>query len=120
MINPQSGGTFTTYEWTNTKTFGSTTLSTGSPTILNPDGDGKNYIYTEVSLENLGSVIGNVTLTIGGTTTIGGSVYGGGEESAVTGDIEVTLEGETKVMGNVYGGGNEGPVTGNTSVILKD
>ena len=115
MIKPQSGGTFTTYEWTNNKTFGTKTLSTGSPTIINPNDDGKNYIYTEVSLENLGSVSGNVTLTIDGTTTVRESVYGGGEESGVGGDTEVTVKGgaigvkgESKYgyrYGNVYGGG---------------
>ncbi len=147
MIKPQSGGTFTTYEWTNTKTFGTKTLSTGSPTILNPNGDGKNYIYTEVSLQNLGAVSGKVTLTINGTTTVGESVYGGGEESGVGGDTEVTVnsgtigaEGRSSYgyrYGNVYGGGkgkidNEGNlvvssiddldaglVKGNTSVTIN-
>ena len=115
MIKPQSGGTFTTYEWTNNKTFGTKTLSTVSPTILNPNGDGINYIYTEVSLENLGSVSGKVTLTINGATTVAESVYGGGEESTVGGDTEVTVnsgtigaEGRSSYgyrYGNVYGGG---------------
>ena len=115
MIKPQSGGTFTTYEWTNNETFGTKTLSTGSPTILNPNDDGINYIYTEVSLENLGSVSGKVTLTINGTTTVGESVYGGGEESGVGGDTEVIVnggfigaEGRSSYgyrYGNVYGGG---------------
>lgn len=110
MIKPQSGGTFTTYEWTNTKTFGSTTLSTGSPTIINPNGDGKNYIYTEVSLDNLGSVTGGVTLTIAGTTTVAGDVYGGGalaSSNTKTGEITTTtvnLKGGT-INGSVYGGG---------------
>ena len=115
MIKPQSGGTFTTYEWTNTTKFGTTTLNTSKPTILNPNGDGKNYIYTEVSLENLGSVSGKVTLTINGSTTVTESVYGGGEESGVGGDTEVTInggaigkEGRSSYgyrYGNVYGGG---------------
>ena len=103
MIKPQSGGTFTTYEWTNQTTFGTTTLSTESPTIKNPNGDGKNYIYTEVSLKNLGTVSGDVTLTIDGNTTItngkvmevGNSVYGGGEESAVGGNTVVNINGGT-------------------------
>ncbi len=124
MIKPQSGGTFTTYEWTNNKTFGTKTLSTGSPTILNPNDDGINYIYTEVSLENLGTVSGNVTLIINGNAvadkngkamTVTESVYGGGEESGVGGDTEVTInggaigaEGRSSYgyrYGNVYGGG---------------
>ena len=147
MIKPQSGGTFTTYEWTNNKKFGTKTLSTGSPTILNPNDDGINYIYTEVSLENLGTVSGNVTLTINGTTTVGESVYGGGEESGVGGDTEVTITGGTigkegrssygYRYGNVYGGGkgkidsegnlvvskvadlDAGLVKGNTSVTIN-
>ena len=143
MIKPQSGGTFTTYEWTNNKTFGTTTLSTGSPTILNPNGDGINYIYTEVSLENLGSVSGNVTLTINGNTVvdehgkvmkIGQSVYGGGEESTVNGNTEVNITGGTigttgkggATWGNVYGGGKgkendvtAGLVKGNTNISIS-
>ena len=143
MIKPQSGGTFTTYEWTNNKTFGTKTLSTGSPTILNPNGDGKNYIYTEVSLENLGSVSGNVTLTINGNTVadkdgkvmkVGESVYGGGEESTVNGNIEVSVTGGTigttgkggATWGNIYGGGKgkekdvtAGLVKGNTNINIS-
>ena len=143
MIKPQSGGTFTTYEWTNKKVFGTTTLSTGSPTILNPNGDEINYIYTEVSLENLGSVSGNVTLTINGNTVadedgkvmkVGESVYGGGEESAVNGNTSVTVTGGTigtaneggAEYGNVYGGGKgkaddvtAGIVKGSTNVSIS-
>ena len=125
MIKPQSGGTFTTYEWTNNKTFGTKTLSTGSPTILNPNNDGINYIYTEVSLKNLGTVSGKVTLTINGTTTVGESVYGGGEESGVGGDTEVTVNSGTIGVpdkggyryGNVYGGG-KGKIDGNGNLAL--
>lgn len=133
MIKPQSGGTFTTYEWTNTTKFGTTTLNTSKPTILNPNGDGKNYIYTEVSLENLGSVSGDVTLTINGKT-VGESVYGGGEESVVNGNTTVTVTGGTigttdkggATWGNVYGGGkgkaddfNAGLVKGNTNINIS-
>ena len=117
MIKPQSGGTFTTYEWTNNKTFETKTLSTGSPTILNPNDDGKNYIYTEVSLQNLGAVSGNVTLTINGTTTVGESVYGGGDESAVSGNVAVYMTDGT-VGENVFGGGNQADVKGNATVTM--
>ena len=142
MIKPQSGGTFTTYEWTNTAKFGTTTLNTSKPTILNPNGDGKNYIYTEVSLENLGSVSGKVTLTINGNTVadkngkvmkVGHSVYGGGEESTVNGNTEVNVTGGTigttgkggATWGNIYGGGKgkendvtAGLVKGNTNINI--
>ena len=115
MIKPQADGTSTTYYWTNEKTFGTTTLSTTSPAIINPNNDGKNYFYTEIPLENLGTVSGNVTLTINDATTVGESVYGGGEESVVGGNTIVTVNsGRIGVenpgrfgyrWGNVYGGG---------------
>ncbi len=75
----------------------------------------KRILYTTESLEGLGAVTGDVTLTIDGTTTIGESVYGGGEESGVGGNTEVTVNsgrigvGNTGTFGyrwgNVYGGG---------------
>ena len=89
--------------------------------------DEKKYIYTTVDLTTLGTVTGNVTLTINGNTeadengkvmTVGKSVYGGGEESAVGGNTNVNIN-AGKVMGNVYGGGNQANVGGNTLINLK-
>ena len=87
-------------------------------------------IYTNVDLSksNLGSVDGNVNLTIKGKSKIGGlpgkgNVYGGGEQSYVTGashKVKVTLQGDTEVEGNVFGGGDKGIVVGSTVVTLKD
>ena len=83
--------------------------------------DGKWYCYTWESLEGLGAVSGNTTLTIKGSSIIDGSVYGGGDESAVTGNTTVTLKGNTRVLGNVFGGGDNGVVEGSTKVeIVKD
>lgn len=94
-------------------------------------------LFTEVNLEksNLGSVAGNVTLTLttsgeNGKTTIGtandattGHVYGGGEESYVTGSgnkVTVNLQGNTEVLGNVFGGGDQGVVEGSTQVNIEE
>ncbi len=97
------------------------------------------YVWTDQILtnENLGSVYGNVTLTLKGNTQVGtmegeegaqilkastGNVYGGGEESAVTGSgnkVTVRLQGNTQVLGNVFGGGNEGLVEGSTEVNIE-
>ena len=97
MIKPQSGGTSTTYYWTHDSG------STGNP--ITTGDDGKKFFYTEVPLDNLGTVSGDVTLTINGTTTtIGESVYGGGEESSVGGSVVVNMNGGT-VTGSLYGGG---------------
>lgn len=84
----------TTYYWTHDTTFGSTTLSTSSPAILNPNGDGKNYLYTEISLDNLGAVTGNATLNIEGNTVIHGNVFGGGDQGVVEGSTEVNIVNE--------------------------
>ncbi len=79
-----------------------------------------NYVHTTVDLEHLGTVNGNVTLTIGGNSHVGGSVYGGGEQSKVaSGNIEVVITGNTEVAGDVFGGGKQGDVDGNTHVTIR-
>ena len=95
----------------------------------------KQYIYTDMDLSksNLGSVDGDVNLTIKGNSVIGtvgdtatGNVYGGGDESYVTDDkeaghtVKVTLQGNTQVLGNVFGGGNKGMVSGKTKVEIVE
>ena len=82
--------------------------------------EGKWYCYTTISLEHLGTVSGNASIEITDDTQIDGSVYGGGDESAVNGDTSVTLKGNTLVLGNVFGGGNEAEVGGSTTVIIGD
>jgi hypothetical protein len=90
-----------------------------------------NFVHTTVDLSSLGTVTGNVTLTLKGNTVVGtlegttlkagtGSVYGGGAESAVSGNTSVILEGHTHILGDVFGGGDQGEVDGNSQVILKD
>ena len=131
MIKPQSGGTSTTYNWTHERG------TTSSP--ITTDG-GINYFYTEIPLDNLGAVNGNVTLTLGGTTRVGtlldeggenetlkegtGNVYGGGDQSVVKGankgNTTVILKGKANVLGNVYGGGNKGAVSGSSQVLIQD
>lgn len=90
--------------------------STNNPTFSY---GGKHYVYTTQELTNLGTVSGNVTLTIKGTTEIKGNVYGGGDESAVNGSTQITLKGDADVTGSVFGGGNEGEVEGSTEVNIE-
>ncbi len=98
--------------------------------------DKTNHIlYTNEDLTTLGTVTGNATLNITGTTTVAGSVYGGGEESGVDGDTEVTIKNGTigttdlggAEYGNVYGGGKgkednvtAGQVKGDTKVKIEN
>lgn len=102
-------------------------VNTGSnATFEYPEGSGKWYVLTTVSLEGLGAVSNDVNLTLEGTTTVGtpgvngtGNVFGGGNESVVNGNTLVKVLDQTKVFGNVYGGGNMGVVGGNTKVIVN-
>ena len=91
--------------------------------------DGTQVITTQdIEKSNLGSVEGNVSLTIKGDSKIGtegdtttGNVYGGGESSYVTGDhtVTVNLQGNAEVLGNVFGGGDSGVVEGSTVVNIE-
>ena len=132
----------TVYEWTNEKLAGKDeAYMKANPTYQ--DATGKWYCYTWNKLENLGAVTGNVSLTIDGNTvagndgkimSVGGSVYGGGEESAVGGTTTVSVSGGTigaegqggVEYGNVYGGGKgkddsveAGLVKGTTTVTIS-
>mgnify|MGYP002623383781 CR=1 FL=1 len=81
--------------------------------------DGVNFIHTTVNLDHLGTVSGLASLTLAGTTTVGGDVYGGGDASGVA-NTRVTLMGNTTVNGNVFGGGNEGIVEGSATVNIQE
>ena len=130
---PEGSGTPTVYTWTNKTSMGGKDLSTSEPTVMNVGG--KNYFYTEESLENLGTVTGNVTLNIAGSTMVHGKVFdengneiaenidrggvfGGGNSSDVTGNTTVTMTSGT-VEGSVFGGANLAKVTGSTNVTVS-
>ena len=113
----------TTYTWRDTNVTVNSTATAINKT--------KHFLYTNEDLDVLGTVNGNVTLTLKGNTVVGtlegsvlkagtGSVYGGGAESAVDGNTTVILEGHTHILGDVFGGGDEGEVDGDSEVILKD
>ena len=123
-------GKTTTYTWEQNSTM-------TNPVDIDPD---RPILYTKENLakSNLGSVAGNVTLTIKGNSVIGtagdttkGNVFGGGEESYVTpsivngnpvantGNTIVNIQGNTEVLGNVFGGGDSGEVQGSTQVNIE-
>ena len=77
------------------------------------------YVYTDVDLTHLGVVTSDAKLTLDGTTSVTGSVFGGGDESAVNGNTTVNIQGNTEVNGDVFGGGNRGMVSGNTTVNIR-
>lgn len=123
------------FEWVHTDNY----PANGATGGLDESGDPK-YVKTTENLasSNLGSVDGNVNLTIKGDSKIGtliggegsqtvkdgtGNVFGGGESSYVSGTnhtVTVTLQGDAEVYGNVFGGGDNGVVEGSTVVNIKD
>ena len=137
---PKDNNQFVVYTWS--KTYG-----TNDEPFTDTE-DGKHYIHTDVSLDGLGAVTGNVILTINGNTVadengkvmkVDHSVYGGGEESAVNGNTSVTVTGGTigttigttvlggAEYGNVFGGGKgkeddvtAGLVKGTTEVTIRN
>ena len=124
MFEPGIFSGTTTFTWKNASEAGVTLNNGQSGSDLTTN----HYIYTNIDLSksNLGSVDGNVNLTIKGKSKIGGlagkgNVYGGGESSYVTGashKVTVTLLGDTEVEGNVFGGGDNGIVEGSTEVNM--
>lgn len=108
------------FEWMHKESY----PSNSAVGFINDNGNyniqGKYVVTTvDISKENLGSV-GNTNLTLQGSTTVGGDVYGGGDASAVSGNATVTLKGSTKVEGDVFGGGNMGMVSGTTTVKIEE
>ena len=119
VYNPTTGvfekGVFpsaTEYKWSDQHgTSESSTLT---------DADGGHWIYAPATkLTDLGLVKGNATLTLKGTTSVNGCVFGGGDLSGVRGSTTVTLQENTHINGDVFGGGNRGEVNGNTSVTIQ-
>ena len=124
MFEPGEFSGTTTYTWKNAEEAG-VTLTNGG------EGSDKtnHYIYTNQNLTVLGQV-GETDLTIKGNTSVEGSVFGGGDESAITasatatGNTKVTIEEndthETPTISNVYGGGNTADVEGKTEVKMTN
>lgn len=123
------------------------TASTSNPTF---EYEGKWYCYTGTELTGLGTVTGDVSLTIEGNTVVmgkvvnvtedangnkvitygaqTGGVFGGGDASGVVGNtiVKIDASGQQTTDGydyntyNVFGGGNKATVTGNCKVTLKN
>jgi hypothetical protein len=107
----------TTYTWQHSNT----TVSSTATAI--DKSDNKHFLYTNEDLTTLGTVTGQVTLNIEGTTTVGGNVYGGGAMSDVQykdddnvqkANTQVNIYGGT-ITNDVYGGGE-----GSTTVVAND
>ena len=88
-----------------------------SPYLTTWEGDGEKTIQTTQTLNNLGQVTGNVTLTIEGNSVIDGSVCGGGDEAPMTGNTVVSIKDNTRVRDRVFGGGNLAAVNSGTATV---
>ena len=134
MFEPGVFSGTTTFTWENASEAG-VTLSNNSSSGSDLT---NHYIYTntDISKTNLGSVAGNVILTLKGDTKVGydengnplsegGNVYGGGDQSTVNNPTTATnastiinITGNTEIRGDVFGGGNKGLVSGNATVNI--
>lgn len=86
----------------------------------NPTADDTNkklYTNKDVTMSDLGNVTGAITITIDEGTTVGGSVFGGGNESKSLSNTTVKMVGGS-VTQDVYGGGNAADVGGGTTINL--
>lgn len=81
--------------------------------------DANKILYTTTDMTTLGNVTGAISLSIIGGT-VGGDVFGGGNESRSRNNTSVTLSGALTVGGNVFGGGNRALVDGDAHVLIKD
>ena len=128
MFEPGEFSGTTTFTWQNAAEASKTLTNGQSGSDLN-----NHILYTNTVLTGLGEVA-NTNLTIKGSTTVGHSVYGGGEESGVGGNTTVIVNSGTIGVqgdggveyGNVYGGGKgkaknvtAGYVKGNTNVTIS-
>lgn len=77
----------------------------------------KKLLYSE-NTNDLGSVIGNTSVTINENSLINGSVYGGGNAGIVKGDAELHIS-SSNINGKVYAGGNSSSVK-NTKLIVDN
>ena len=87
----------------------------------------KLYTGTDVTMSDLGNVIGDITIILDGNTIVMDNVFGGGNESKSLSDATVIIKGTTEVKQNVFGGGNKAFVginttgtPGNTTVKLQE
>ena len=111
MFEPGVPSETTDFDWT------SGTLTENKSAINTSEG--KHDIYTNLDLTILGQVK-NSQVTIKGTTTVAGDVYGGGALASMdeSGETMVSLIGGT-INGNVYGGG-QGRLSGTKDEKGKD
>lgn len=108
-------GIFSEFGTTEPETFTWEQGSGNNPTA--DDTNKKLYTNKDVTMSDLGNVTGAITITIDEGTTVGGSVFGGGNESKSLSNTTVKMVGGS-VTQDVYGGGNAADVGGGTTINL--
>ena len=110
MFEPGVYSATTDYEWQQVNSY---------PTNGTAGTIDDNYVVTKADLTALGQVA-HTNLTITGNTKVEGSVFGGGDMSAVNGNTNVDIQNTdgTDGINYVYGGGNTADVGGNAVVTM--
>lgn len=76
-------------------------------------------LYTTTDISLMGKVKGDASITVKGTSVIGGNLFGGGNQADVIGTTNVIMpSAESVINGTVYGGGNESNIEGSTDVKI--
>ena len=76
------------------------------------------YTSKEITMSDLGNVTGAISLIIDGGT-VGGNVFGGGNESKSLDNTDVVIRNGAAIELSVYGGGNIADVSGSTTVNMQ-
>ena len=110
MFEPGVFSPTTDYEWTHVDS---------DPANATEGTESNQYVKTKANLDALGQVA-NTDLTVANNCLIEGSVFGGGDESAVKENTLVKIQnaGGSNTIANVYGGGNTADVVGNAVVRM--
>ena len=84
-----------------------------------PASNSAKKLYTTTDMSLMGKVKGDVSITITGSSVIGGNLFGGGNQADVLGKTSVIMpSAESVINGTVYGGGNESNIEGSTDVKI--
>ena len=84
-----------------------------------PASNSAKKLYTTTDMSLMGKVKGDVSITITGSSEIGGNLFGGGNQADVLGKTSVIMpSAESVINGTVYGGGNESNIEGSTDVKI--
>ncbi len=100
--------------------YGDYTWSADETLLLNetPGIDHDRKLIYSPNAQGLGAVLGDVNVTIEGSSSVTGQVFGGGNAGRVAGDITLNIS-DAIVSSNIYGGCNTADAEGNVYLTMS-